>query len=108
MTHMSDLSERDKEILLGQGRTRDARIEALQENPNTPEKKLTACEGRTMSAMFLVITGLVLLVGGYILNGSHFGFEKGLGALFVAAGIAWYVYLRMTISKLRAAGVQPG
>lgn len=105
---MSDLSERDKEILLGQGRTRDARIEALEANVKTPEKKLTSCEGQKMSAMFLMITGLVLLVGGYILNGSHFGFEKGLGALFVVGGIVWYFYLKMTISKLRAAGVQPG
>jgi hypothetical protein len=108
MTHMSDLSERDKEILLGQGRTTDPRIEALQENDNTPEKRLTACEGRTMSAVFLAITGVALLIGGFVLNGTHFGFEKSLGALLLAAGIAWYLYLRMTINKLRASGVQPG
>ena len=106
---MSELSQRDKEILLGQGRDRDARIDAaLQDNQNTPEKRLTACETRKMSAVFLALTGLVLLIGGYFLNGKTFGFEKALGAALVLGGVVWYAYLHTTIKKLRAAGVQPG
>lgn len=105
---MSELSERDKEILLGQGNARDKRIEAaLRENPNTPEVRLSTCESRKMSAVFLAITGIALLIGGFVLNGTHLGFEKSLGAAFVAAAVIWYVYLRTTISKLRAAGVPP-
>jgi hypothetical protein len=105
---MSELSQRDKEILLGQERTRDQRIDALADEAARPGKKLSACESQTMSAAFLAITGIALLIGGWFLNGTTFGFEKGLGLLFVAAAAVWYVYLRATIRRLRAAGVQPG
>jgi hypothetical protein len=105
---MSELSQRDKEILLGQERTRDERIDKLADEAARPGKKLTACESQTMSAAFLAITGVALLFGGWFLNGKTFGFEKGLGLLFVVAAAGWYVYLRATIKRLRASGVQPG
>src|SRR6476469_6156185 len=82
---MSELSQRDKEVLLGQARARDERIDKLADEAQRPGKKLTACESQTMSAAFLAITGLALLIGGWFLNGKTFGFEKGLGLLFVVA-----------------------
>ena len=105
---MSELSQRDKDILLGQGRTRDERIDALADEAQKPGKKLSACESQTMSAAFLAITGLALLIGGWFLNGKTMGFEKALGALFIVGAAVWYVYLRTTIRRLRASGVQPG
>ncbi len=105
---MSELSQRDKEVLLGQARARDERIDALADEAQRPGKKLSACESQTMSAVFLAITGIALLIGGWFLNGGTFGFEKGLGLLFIVAAAVWYVYLRATIKRLRASGVQPG
>lgn len=105
---MSELSEQDKQAILGQTRSTNEKVEALQANTNTPEKKLTSCESQKMSAAFLILTGIVLCIGGYLLNETTFGFEKSLGVLFVVIGLLWYVYLNVTIKRLRAAGVQAG
>ena len=104
---MSELSERDKQAILGQGRTPNELIEALQVSIKTPGKRLASCESQKMTAVFIVITGLALAIGGYVLNGSTLGFEKGLAALFIAGGIVWYIYLSITAKRLRADGVQP-
>ena len=103
---MADLSQRDKEILLGQNRETNARIEALQADENSPEKKLATRESQKMTAAFVIITGLALLLSGFFLNGSQFGFEKSLGAVIVVVGVAWYVWLRADVRKLRNGGAQ--
>lgn len=105
---MAELSQRDKEVLLGQGRIQNERIDALAADSKTPEKRLTTCESQKMTAAFIIIMGVALLVGGWSLNGDHIGFEKLLGAFVVVAGVVWYAYLRATARRLRAAGVQPG
>lgn len=104
---MSELSQRDKEILLGGGGARDERIDALAQDVNTPEKKIQTAEEQKLSASFVAITGVALLIGGWFLNGWTLGFEKSLGLVLILAAALWYVYLRMTIKRLRALGARP-
>lgn len=103
---MAELSQRDKDILLSEGAARDERIDALAEDQNTPEVKIKAAQEQKVTASFVAITGVALLIGGWFLNGPTLGFEKGLGLVLVSVSALWYIYLRVTIKRLRALVVE--
>ncbi|MDB5642635.1 MAG: hypothetical protein JWN07_1952 [Hyphomicrobiales bacterium] len=105
---MSELSERDKQLILGQTRVNDDRVEQIKQEVNSPAKKLASFESQKMTAVFLALTGCVLLIGGFVLNGTQVGYEKGMAVAFIAVGVLWYVYLNVATKRLLAAGPTAG
>ena len=105
---MAELSERDKQVILGQTRVSDDRVEQIKQEVNSPAKKLASCESQKMTAVFLVLTAIALLVGGYVLNGAQVGVEKALSLSMLAIGVIWYAYLVYAMKRLRASGLQAG
>jgi hypothetical protein len=102
---MAELSERDKQLILGQTQVNDDRVEQFKQEVDSPEKKLASFESQKMTAVFLVLTGTALVIGGFVLNGAIIGVEKGLGASMMVIGLGWYIYLGSAIKRLRAGGM---
>ena len=105
---MAELSERDMQVILGQARQKDDRVEQIAQEVNSPAKKLASCESQKMSSVFLVLTAMALLIGNFILIGPTIGIEKALSGSLLVFGVAWYIYLGFTMKRLRSSLAHAG
>jgi len=99
---MAELSERDKQLIFGDKRASADLVEHIKEDDNTPAKKLASCESQKLTAIFLALTGLAVLVGNFFLSGPVVSIEKALSGSLLLIGVAWFIYLGFAAKRLRA------
>ncbi len=102
---MAELSERDKQLIFGEKRASNDLVEHIKEDDNTPAKKLASFESQKLTAIFLALTGLAVLVGNFFLSGPVVSLEKALSGSLLLIGVVWFIYLGFAMRRLRASVV---